>query len=133
MLGGTKKVTLLYCNGSFSPPSKDKDSVSKGSMKRAARRHKPTKSASEFRTSRSCPFCQQADLAPITVDRKIQTNNTALDLGTCGACKWGNEAGCEQSMMQKDKGPAMDIRRGGIAEMQNKRRPYDQRNAYHSL
>ena len=64
MLGGTKKVMLLYGNGRFSPASKDKDSVSKGSMKRAARRHMPTKSASEFRTSSICPFCQQADLVP---------------------------------------------------------------------
>jgi len=67
------------------------------------------------------------------MDRKIQTNNTTLDLGTCGVCKWGNEAGCEQSMMQEDNGLAMNIRRGGIAEMQNKRRPYDLRSAYHSL
>jgi hypothetical protein len=36
-------------------------------------------------------------------------------------------------MMQKDKVAAMNIRRGRIAEMQNKRRPYDLQNAYHSL
>jgi hypothetical protein len=70
-VGRNKDVMLLYGNGSSSPASKDKDSVSKGSMKRAARGHMPTKSASEFRTSRSCPFCQQADLMLITVDRNI--------------------------------------------------------------
>jgi hypothetical protein len=66
-------------------------------------------------------------------DRKIQTNNTALDWHTCSACNLGNEAGCEQSMMQKDKVAAMNIRRGRIAEMLNKRRPDDLQNAYHSL
>ena len=55
---------LLYGNGSSSPASKNEDSVPKGSMKRAATRHKPTKSVSEFRTSSICPFCQQADLVP---------------------------------------------------------------------
>jgi hypothetical protein len=37
------------------------------------------------------------------------------------------------SMMQRAKGAAMNIRRGKIAEIQNKRRPYDLQNAYHSL
>ena len=95
-VGRNKDVMLLYGNGSFSPASKDKDSVSKGSMERSARRHMPTKSASEFRTSRNCPFCWQPELMPITVDRKIQTNNTALDWRTCSACSLWNEAGCKQ-------------------------------------
>ena len=85
-VGRNKDVMLLYGSGSFSPASRDEDSVPTGSMKRAARRHKPTKSASEFRTSRNCPFCWQPDLVPITVDRKIQTNNTALDWRTCSVC-----------------------------------------------
>jgi hypothetical protein len=37
-------------------------------------------------------------------DRKIQMNNTALDWHTYSACNLRNEAGCEQSMMQKDMG-----------------------------
>jgi len=63
-VGRNKDVMLLYGNGSFSPASNNEESVPKGSMKRAATRHKPTKSASEFRTSSICPFCQQADLVP---------------------------------------------------------------------
>ena len=66
-------------------------------------------------------------------DRKIQMNNTALDWHTYSACNLRNEAGCEQSMMQKDMGAAMNICRVEIAEMQNKRRLYTLQNAYHSL
>jgi hypothetical protein len=132
-VGKDRSVIMPYGNGSFPRPSKDEDSVPRGSMKR----HLLTRSAGEHRTSRGCLFCQKNDLASVTADGRVQENSTSLHWRRCTACNRAEEAGRGEGTsrrgMQKDKLVAMSTRRGGIAEMKGKKRPSDLQNAKSSL
>ena len=127
-IGQSNYVMLPYGNGSFSPALKDEDSVPTGSIKRAAKRHMPTKSASAFRTSRNCPFCQQACIIlrsqPASFS-KLHVRQRRQSRAALFVCFFLSTI---IGTWSKDKVALMNIRRGGIAEMQNKRRPYDLQN-----
>jgi hypothetical protein len=74
---------------------------------------------------------------PVTVDGRVQENNTLLEWCSCTACNLAGEAGRGEGTlrkgMQSDKRAAMNIRRSGIAEMKGKERPYDLQNIQGSL
>jgi len=108
-------------------------------MKRAAKRHFLVRGASEHRTSRSCPRCQQNDLAPTTKDGKQKPNNKTLDYRSCTSCCSAVTAGDERSyesskmVMKEDQMVCINIRRGEIAEMQFERMPHPLQNQEYSL
>jgi hypothetical protein len=58
---------------------------------------------------------------PVTADGRVQEKSTSLEWRSCTACNLGGEAGRGEGTsrrgMQKDKLAAMNIWRGGIAEM----------------
>ena len=89
-VGKNRSVIMPYGNGSFPRPSKDEDSVPRGSMKR----HLLTRSAGEHRTSRGCLFCQKNDFVSVTADGRVQENSTSLHWRRCTACNRAEEAGC---------------------------------------
>jgi hypothetical protein len=128
-----KSVIMLYGNGGFPPSSKEENKVSTGSMKR----HFLTRSTGEYRTSRGCPLCQKNNLVPVMADGRVQASDTSLDWRSCIACNIAGEAGrgegTSRRVMQKDKSAAMNTRRGGTAQMKNKKRPCDLQNAKSSL
>jgi hypothetical protein len=128
-VGKDESVMVLCSNGSFPPSSNDEDSVPTGNM----RRHFLTRSAGEHSTSRGCPFFQKNHLVPMTADGRVQESDTSLDGRNCTACNLGGEAGrgegTARRVMQKDKHAAMNIRRGGVAEMKGKKRPCGLQNA----
>ena len=128
-VGRDTSVVMLYDNGSFPPSPEDEDSVLTGSMKR----HLLTRGAGEHRTSRGCLFCQKNDLCAWDGG----WNSTSLDWRSSTACNLAGEAGRGEGtstrVMQKDKLPAMNTRRGEIAEMKGKKRPYDFQNAESSV
>ena len=132
-VGKDKSVIMPYGNRGFPPSSKDEDSVPTGSMKR----HLLTRSAGEHRRSRGCLFCQKNDFVSVTADERVQENSTSLHWCRCTACNRAEEAGRGEGTSrrgtQKDKLVAMSTRRGGIAEMKGKKRPYDLQNAKSSL
>ena len=69
----------------------------------------------------------------MTADGRVQESNTSLDGRNCTAFHLAGEAGrgegTARRVMQKDKYAAMNIRRGGVAEMKGKKRPCDLQNA----
>jgi hypothetical protein len=101
-------IVIMYGDGQFNASGPgEPGGVPTKSMKRACKRHFLTRSANEFRTSRSCPFCKQADVADAGSDRVL-----------CQHCL---------ASANKDVIGAINIRRGGIAEAKKRERPEDLR------
>jgi hypothetical protein len=73
----------------------------------------------------------------VTVNGRVQENNTSLDWRSCTACSLVGEAGRGEGTprrgVHKDKLAALNTRRGGVAEMKGNKRPYDLQNAKCSL
>ena len=69
----------------------------------------------------------------MTADGRVQESDTSLEWRSCTACNLAGEAGrgegTARSVMQKDKLAAMNIRRGGVAEVKDRKRPCDLLNA----
>jgi hypothetical protein len=113
---GHEKVVIMYGNGVF--PSTGPGENGGGptqSTKRACKRHFVTRSANEYRTSRSCIYCKEDDVTKV---------NRKDDHVFCKRCE--RLAG-KREYVHKDKMGAMNIRRSGISEAKKRERPLDLR------
>jgi hypothetical protein len=74
---------------------------------------------------------------PVTAGGSVQKTNTSLNWRRCTACHLAGDAGrgkgTARRVIQKDKLAALNTRRGGTAETNDKERPYDVQNAKGSL